>query len=112
MKCPKCGFNLNYNRDFQDKIREHYPNAFLPWLPIETEKLQVLVQQGASLSELSKALGRQESAIQRRLEILQLTIKPRPKNPELEAYERAVKALEEAEPEPSPASLTEPVAVR
>lgn len=54
-----------------DKIatmRETYPNAYKPWEPLQDTLLQEKFQNGATVAELSKLLGRHEGSITMRLQ--------------------------------------------
>ena len=51
-----------------EAMRETHPNAFKPWKTEDDDKLREMFQQGLGLSSLSRALGRQEGSIQKRLE--------------------------------------------
>jgi ATP-dependent DNA helicase PIF1 len=51
-----------------EKMRETYPNAYKPWESIQDEQLKEKFQNGASLKELSKLLGRHEGSIVMRLQ--------------------------------------------
>lgn len=77
MKCPKCGAYIPDNR-FQvgkEKARSGgFHRAFEPWMIEEDKKLKEMVQAGKDLLEMSQALGRQPSAIQRRMDLYQLVI--------------------------------------
>lgn len=50
------------------KMRETYPNAYRPWQADDDEQLKQDFQNGVSLKELSKALGRHEGSIKMRLQ--------------------------------------------
>lgn len=51
-----------------EKMREEYPNAYRPWLPSQDDELKQFFQQGESLAQLSKRLGRHEGSIKMRLQ--------------------------------------------
>ncbi len=51
-----------------EKMRETYPNAYKPWLASDDETLKQDFQNGGSLKELSKKLGRHEGSITMRLQ--------------------------------------------
>jgi len=51
-----------------EKMRETYPNAYRPWLDEQDAELKQLFQQGKSLKQLSKRLGRHEGSIKMRLQ--------------------------------------------
>ncbi len=51
-----------------DKMREIYPNAYRPWQKADDEQLKQDFQNGVSVKELSKALGRHERSITMRLQ--------------------------------------------
>jgi len=50
------------------KMRETYPNAYRPWQHSDDEQLKQDFQNGVSLKELSKKLGRHEGSITMRLQ--------------------------------------------
>lgn len=50
-----------------DKIREIYPNAYLPWDKAQDEKLRELFAKGSSVTDLAKTFGRKSGAIRSRL---------------------------------------------
>lgn len=50
------------------KMRETYPNAYRPWEPAHDAELKQYFQQGESLAQLSKRLGRHEGSIKMRLQ--------------------------------------------
>lgn len=50
------------------KMRETYPNAYMPWAPDDDEVLRQDFQNGIAVSELSKKLGRHEGSITMRLQ--------------------------------------------
>jgi len=52
------------------KMREIYPNAYRPWLQRHDDELRQYFQQGESVAQLSKRLGRHEGSITMRLEKL------------------------------------------
>lgn len=49
------------------KMRETYPNAYRPWESKQDDMLKEKFQNGASIGELSKLLGRHEGSISMRL---------------------------------------------
>jgi ATP-dependent exoDNAse (exonuclease V) alpha subunit len=51
-----------------EKMRETYPNAYMPWLPAQDDELKQYFQQGESIQELSDRLGRHEGSIKMRLQ--------------------------------------------
>jgi hypothetical protein len=51
-----------------EKMRETYPNAYKPWLVSDDETLKQGFQNGVSVKELSKKLGRHEGSITMRLQ--------------------------------------------
>ncbi|MFZ3009557.1 MAG: PIF1 family ATP-dependent DNA helicase [Candidatus Microsaccharimonas sp.] len=51
-----------------DKMRESYPNAYRPWEKAQDDELKEAFQNGASIKKLSKALGRHEGSIIKRLQ--------------------------------------------
>jgi hypothetical protein len=52
------------------KMRETHPNAYRPWEPSQDDELRQGFQNGLSVKELSKALGRHEGSITMRLQKL------------------------------------------
>jgi len=70
-RCPRCGYKLA-DRHFTKEVREHYPRAFAPWTPEEDRKLVELVQQQSPIPEMAKVLGRQPSALNRRIDVLKI----------------------------------------
>lgn len=52
------------------KMRETYPNAYKPWLASDDETLRLDFQNGSSVAQLSKKLGRHEGSITMRLQKL------------------------------------------
>lgn len=54
------------------KIREKYPNAYLPWDKIQDEKLRQLFLEGSSVADLTKTFNRTKGAIKSRLAKLEL----------------------------------------
>lgn len=50
------------------KMRETYPNAYMPWEESQDAELKQEFQQGLSIEELSKLLGRHEGSIKMRLQ--------------------------------------------
>lgn len=50
------------------KMRETYPNAYKPWQPADDDLLKERFQNGASVKDLSEALGRHEGSITMRLQ--------------------------------------------
>lgn len=63
-KKPKAG---SWN-DKIAKMRETHPKAYMPWEDIDDDMLKQEFQQGASLADLSKLLGRHEGSIKMRLQ--------------------------------------------
>ena len=51
-----------------EKMRETYPNAYKPWLPAQDAERTQYFQQGESITQLSKRLGRHEGSITMRLQ--------------------------------------------
>lgn len=51
-----------------EKMRETHPNAYRPWLDAHDEELKQYFQQGESVTQLSKRLGRHEGSITIRLQ--------------------------------------------
>jgi transposase len=49
-------------------MRETYPNAYRPWLEEQDAELKQYFQQGESMKQLSKRLGRHEGSIKMRLQ--------------------------------------------
>lgn len=80
--CPRCKYKIPQNRQFTEKIKEEYPNAFAPWTVAEDQKLLDLVDAGTPLVGICGALGRQPTAVKRRVELLQFTVqKPAAEKP-------------------------------
>lgn len=50
------------------KMREAYPNAYMPWLEADDKKLQKLYKEGITLNMLTKEFGRHPGSIKKRLE--------------------------------------------
>ncbi|MGB4957515.1 MAG: PIF1 family ATP-dependent DNA helicase [Candidatus Saccharimonas sp.] len=50
------------------KMRETYPKAYMPWEPADDTALKQAFQQGVSVKDLSKKLGRHEGSITMRLQ--------------------------------------------
>lgn len=50
------------------KMRETYPNAYMPWLSDQDELLKEKFLNGATVKQLSKVLGRHEGSIKMRLQ--------------------------------------------
>ena len=50
------------------KMRETYPNAYMPWEPKQDDLLKERFQNGATVKELSSLLGRHEGSITMRLQ--------------------------------------------
>ena len=51
-----------------EKMRVTYPNAYRPWLMSQDDELQQYFQQGETIAQLSKRLGRHEGSIKLRLQ--------------------------------------------
>jgi ATP-dependent DNA helicase PIF1 len=51
-----------------EKMRETYPNAYRPWTDSQDDELKQYFQQGESVGQLSKRLGRHEGSITIRLQ--------------------------------------------
>jgi hypothetical protein len=51
-----------------EKMRQEYPNAYRPWLDEQDEQLRQEFQQGKTVKQLSKLLGRHEGSIKMRLQ--------------------------------------------
>ena len=49
------------------KVRENYPNAYLPWNKMQDEKLRELFSNGSRISDLAKVFNRTGGAIRSRL---------------------------------------------
>ena len=58
--------------DIIREARKKHPNAFVKWSEDEEAKLRVLFNGGNSIADISKELGRGESAISARLKKMQL----------------------------------------
>ena len=50
------------------KMRETYPNAYMPWTDVDDTTLKQEFQQGKTVQDLSKKLGRHEGSIKMRLQ--------------------------------------------
>lgn len=50
------------------KMREEYPNAYMPWQEVDDEKLKTLFEKGKTLEHLTKEFGRHPGSIKKRLE--------------------------------------------
>ena len=50
------------------KMRETYPNAYMPWTDVDDTTLKQEFQQGRTVQDLSKKLGRHEGSIKMRLQ--------------------------------------------
>lgn len=50
------------------KMRETYPNAYMPWKPDDDEQLKQDFQNGIAVQDISKKLGRHEGSIVMRLQ--------------------------------------------
>lgn len=50
------------------KMRETYPNAYMPWEPAQDDELKQEFQNGLSVEKLSQLLGRHEGSIKMRLQ--------------------------------------------
>ena len=49
-------------------MRETYPNAYMPWEPVQDDELKQAFQNGLSIEKLSQLLGRHEGSIKMRLQ--------------------------------------------
>ena len=49
-------------------MRETYPNAYMPWTDVDDTTLKQEFQQGKTVQDLSKKLGRHEGSIKMRLQ--------------------------------------------
>lgn len=81
-RCPRCGYQHAFptldSKKVQD-IRREYPNAFSPWTKEQDARLTELVQKKEAVSVIAGDLGRQPSAILKRIQVLGLDIvKPEP----------------------------------
>lgn len=50
------------------KMRETYPNAYMPWTPDDDEKLKKLFKAGKGMKQLTEEFGRHPGSIRKRLE--------------------------------------------
>ena len=66
-KKKKTGSNSSWQEKIA-KMRETYPKAYMPWEPSDDAVLKQEFQQGASVKDLSKKLGRHEGSIKMRLQ--------------------------------------------
>jgi len=82
-KCPRCGWKISTLDPAKVKgIQQDYPNAFSPWTREQDVQLQKLVKEGVSLVDMVETLGRQPSAIRKRITLLGLdVVKAKPKEP-------------------------------
>lgn len=82
-RCPRCGWRIStLDSDKVELIRKEYPSAFLPWTKEQDQKLAEMVQRKERLIEMAGELGRQPSAITKRIQVLGLDIvKPEPEKP-------------------------------
>jgi hypothetical protein len=76
-KCPKCGFDLKYQGVFAE-VRTKHPKAFHIWEVEDDVKLTEMSRQAKSVLEMSQTLGRQPSAINKRLQLLGIEIAKTP----------------------------------
>src|SRR5262245_3854852 len=74
--CPRCRYKIRQDTHFTEKIKEEYPNAFAPWTVSEDQKLMDAVDAGTPLLNICNALGRQPTAVKRRIELLNFNVKP------------------------------------
>lgn len=76
-RCPRCGYVINtLTKEKAKQIRDSYPKAFSPWTPEDDQKLIEMAENTRSIGEISKILGRQPSAIQKRLDLLRTRAQP------------------------------------
>ncbi len=68
MKLPAKAKKSSGWHDKIEKMRETYPNAYMPWTKQHDATLKQEFQNGKSIKELSRALGRHEGSIAMRLE--------------------------------------------
>jgi uncharacterized C2H2 Zn-finger protein len=69
-RCPRCGYKLPQNKDFMKEIQKEYANAFKPWKLEEDAQLKEMVSEGVDMLEMCKELGRQPTAIQKRITLM------------------------------------------
>lgn len=81
-RCPRCGFTARFGKTQRKQVQESYKKAFTPWRAEDDKTLAELVQQQASILEISQALGRQPGAIIRRIELLELRTPRAPLHPD------------------------------
>lgn len=65
---PKAKANSGGWADKIEKMRETYPNAYRPWTDGQDDELKQYFEQGESVTQLSKRLGRHEGSITIRLQ--------------------------------------------
>ena len=73
--CPRCKYKIKTDNKFQAEIKGDYPNAFKPWKPEHDMRLGELFALGTPILSICKELGRQPSAIKRRVELLGLEVR-------------------------------------
>lgn len=71
MKCPNCGFDLKF-AGVAKKLQQSHPKAFQLWSTEEEDRLDALVQAGKNVLEISRALGRHPTSVQKRIQLLGL----------------------------------------
>lgn len=71
-RCPRCGFNLHRLKARVEEAQSEYPKAFTPWTREDDDVLKSMVAAGASPDEIGSKLGRQDTAIIKRIEKRQL----------------------------------------
>lgn len=73
MLCPRCGWKFGGLTKAQaQQVKTEYPNAYLPWMKEDDKVLEELYLQGKRFTEIAGILGRQPSAIGKRLDTLKL----------------------------------------
>ncbi len=105
VKCPRCGYRLQQSSEFTNKIKKEYPNAFLPWKAKEDIQLRELVEKGADMLTIAEAIGRQPTAIKRRIELMGFKPLPKSKSDSITTWEAKeqedLKRLEKTDARPS-----------
>ncbi|SRR6266700_74286 len=75
-RCPNCGHRFTPYGDLKRNAQGEYPRAFEHWTREENEKVRALILERKTVLEISAALGRQPSAVNKRVEMLGLTYLP------------------------------------
>lgn len=78
MKCPNCGFDMKFANVTNALRKAGHHRAFQIWTPEEEHQLVEMARQAKSILEISAALGRHTTSIQKRLSILGVEIAKAP----------------------------------